>query len=396
MIRVVTRLVISKSARLARCAAVFVVACVATPAVADAARTQPAADPVDLVASMATPPLGLPPLGGALPSRRMIDLGRRLFYDRRLSFNGTLSCGMCHVPEQGFTQNDVATPVGFSGATVRRNAPSLYNVAYRPRLFRDGREGSLALQIWSPLLAANEMGNPSIGYVVERVASRPEYVEAFAAAFGAPPDVVNIGAALAAYERGLLSADAPFDRWYFGGDVRAMSTAAQRGFRVFTAAGCGACHTVDRTRALFTDDAYHDTGIGYDRAMHPRRVARLQLAPGVTVALADATVIPAPNDLGRYEITQAPVDRWRYRTPSLRNVAVSAPYMHDGSLATLAEVVDYYARGGVPHDGLDPLLHPLALGARDKTDLVAFMESLTGSNVEALAVDARSAPIGDP
>ena len=109
----------------------------------------------------------------------MVDLGRKLFFDRRLSFNATLSCGMCHVPEQGFTQNELATPVGFGGLSVKRNAPALYNVAYRTRLFHDGREGELELQIWSPLLASNEMANPSIGSVLERIAQMPEYANAF-------------------------------------------------------------------------------------------------------------------------------------------------------------------------------------------------------------------------
>ena len=175
-----------------------------------------------------------------------------------------------------------------------------------------------------------------------------------------------------------------------------MTAAARRGFELFGSAGCAACHRVGRERALFTDDRYHDTGIGYDRAMRPQSVSRIQLAPGVTVVLATAAPVPASSDVGRYEITQDPADRWRYRTPSLRNVALTAPYMHDGSLATLADVVDFYARGGVPHDGLDPLIRPLALTSRDEADLVAFLESLTGSNVAALTADARSVPIGDP
>ena len=353
-----------------------------------------AGEPLDLRATMAAPPLGLPPLPGALPSTAMIDLGRRLFFDRRLSFNGTLSCGMCHVPEQAFTQNALATPVGFAGASLRRNAPSLYNVGYRPRLFHDGRETTLALQIWSPLLAADEMGNPSVGLVIERIAALPEYASEFERAFGAPPDVVSIGAALAAYERGLLSADSPFDRWFFGGVASALPASAQRGFRIFREKGCVTCHVIAADHAAFTDDAYHDTGVGYARAMQPRSVARVQLAPGVTVKLATPLQVPVANDLGRYEVTRRPEDRWRYRTPSLRNAGLTAPYMHDGSLATLADVVRYYAGGGVPHDGLDPLIGPFALSERDVADLVAFLESLTGSNVEALARDARSAPIG--
>jgi cytochrome c peroxidase len=349
----------------------------------------------DLVALISRPPLGLGPPRGAAPTPAMIDLGRRLFFDRRLSFNGTLSCGMCHVPEQGFTQNELATPVGFAGQPVKRNAPSLYNVAYRPRLFYDGREATLELQIWSPLLAANEMANPSIGSVIERVAALPEYVDGFAAAFGRGPDVVSIGQALAAYERGLLSADSRFDRWYFGGDATAMTESATRGFALFQSHGCAACHAIAQHQAQFTDDLYHDTGIGYAAAMRVRPVAQVQLAPGVVVQLATPAVAPTSNDLGRYEATLQPSDRWRYRTPTLRNVAVTAPYMHDGSVATLADVIDHYAAGGVAHDGQDERIKPLSLSTRDRADLVAFLESLTGSNVGALAADARTAEIGD-
>jgi cytochrome c peroxidase len=350
--------------------------------------------PLDLVALIARPPLGLPAVPGAKPSKAMIDLGRRLFFDRRLSFNGTLSCGMCHVPEQGFTQNELATPVGFAGASVKRNAPALYNVAYRPRLFHDGREGALELQIWSPLLAANEMANPSMGMVVERIAALPEYSGAFDAAFGRGPDVVVVGQALAAYERGLLSADSAFDRWYFGHDVNAMTRSAIRGFEVFRNEGCASCHTIGDGNALFSDDEFHDTGVGYAASMRGAP-SSVQLAPGVAVTVTTPIDVPAANDLGRYEATLQPADRWRYRTPTLRNVAVTAPYMHDGSMATLADVVDYYAAGGVPHEGQDARIRPLTLMPRDRTDLVAFLEALTGSNVDALAADARTVTIGD-
>ena len=350
--------------------------------------------PLDLVALIAQPPLGLPAVPGAKPSKPMIDLGRRLFFDRRLSFNGTLSCGMCHVPEQGFTQNELATPVGFAGASVKRNAPALYNVAYRPRLFHDGREGALELQIWSPLLAANEMANPSIGLVVERIAALPEYRDLFDAAFGRGPDVVDVGQALAAYERGLLSADSAFDRWYFGRDTAAMTRSAIRGFGVFRAQGCVSCHIIGDGQALFSDDDFHDTGVGYAASQH-RAPSSVQLAPGVAVTVTTPIDAPTANDLGRYEATLVAADRWRYRTPTLRNVAVTAPYMHDGSLTTLANVVDYYMAGGAPHEGQDARIRPLTLTARDRADLVAFLESLTGSNVDALAADARTVTIGD-
>ncbi len=253
---------------------------------------------------------------------------------------------------------------------------------------------ALELQVWSPLLAANEMANPSIGLVVERIAALPEYTAAFTTAFGRGADVVTLGQALAAYERGLLSADSAFDRWYFGGDRRAMSRAAVRGFGTFRDQGCAGCHTVREDYALFSDNEYHDTGVGYGAVLRvPPAV--LQLAPGVAVTVTTPIEVPAANDLGRYEATLQPQDRWRYRTPTLRNVAVTAPYMHDGSLATLADVVDYYAAGGVAHEGQDARIGPKALSVRERADLVAFLEALTGSNVDALAGDARTVTIGD-
>lgn len=350
---------------------------------------------LDLTARLERTPLGLPPFQGERPSAAMVDLGRRLFFDRRLSANGTLSCGMCHVPEQGFTQRELATPVGFQGLTVKRNAPALYNVAYRPRLFFDGREWSLELQIYSPLLAGNEMANPSIGAVIERIAAIPVYAREFRTVFGGPPDVVNVGRAFAAYERGLVSADSPFDRWHFGRDAEAVGDDVKRGFARFESLGCAGCHVLAEDYAHFTDDAFHDTGIGYRAAMAKGAPARVPLAPGVVIELATAVPASGPNDLGRYEATLEPHDRWRFRTPSLRNVAITAPYMHDGSLRTLEAVLDYYAAGGVPHEGQDPRIVPFALDASMRADLVAFLNALTGSDVEALAADARSVEIGD-
>jgi len=339
-------------------------------------------------------PLGLPPLADPPPTKAAVDLGRKLFFDRRLSFNGTLSCGMCHVPEQGFTQHELATPVGFGGLSIKRNAPALYNVVYRPRLFHDGRENSLELQIWSPLLAANEMANPSIGSVLERVAQTPEYAAGFDAAFGEKPSIESIGRALAAYERTLVSADSAFDRWYFGHDESALTMTAQRGFDAFRARGCIACHSVAERSAQFTDDLYHDTGVGYAAAMRGSPT-QLQIAPGEVVVLTTSVQVPVANDLGRYEATLQPEDRWRYRTPSLRNVAVTAPYMHDGSMATLAMVIDHYTAGGMAHEGLDPLIRPFVPTEQERADLIAFLNSLTGSNIDALAADARTAPVGD-
>jgi cytochrome c peroxidase len=360
----------------------------------------------DLRRLLDDPPLGLPevPIPADNPATAAkIALGRKLFYDRRLSHNGTLSCAMCHVPEQGFTSQELATAVGIEGRSVRRNAPTLYNVAYAERLFHDAREDRLEQQIWNPLLAFNEMGNPAIGVVLDRIRAAPDYEGLFESAF---PErgltMETLGMALASYERTLISANSPFDRWHFGKEPLAMGAAAVRGFRLFTGkAGCVSCHTIAQDHALFTDRRLHNTGIGYVRSMGvdapPRRV---QVAPGTFIDIDPATSAALTgaqtNDLGRYEVTGDPADRWKYRTPTLRNVALTAPYMHDGSLRTLDEVVDFYNRGGVSNPLLDPLIRPLGLSETERADLIAFLRALTGDNVDMLVEDAFAAPIGDP
>lgn len=347
------------------------------------------------------PPLGLPPLqvpGDNPLSPAKVELGRRLFMDRRLSPNGTMSCAMCHVPEQGFTSNELGTAIGLEGRSLRRNAPALYNAAYLSRLFHDGREISLENQVWGPLLAANEMGNPSVGYVVEAIRALPDYTGLFEAAFGGRgPDLQTIGQAIAAYERTLLSANTRFDRWRHGGEDGLLSAEERLGFGLFTGrAGCAACHPVEEKHALFTDQGFHNTGIGFARSMAGDVKHRVQLAPGVYTEIAESETRsfsePAHSDVGRFEITQDPADRWAYRTPSLRNVAVTGPYMHDGSLATLEQVVEFYDRGGIENPGLDPLIRPLGLSPREKRALAAFLGTLTGDNVAALARAARAAP----
>jgi len=172
--------------------------------------------PADLLAVIERPPLGLPaiPVPQNNPvTRDKVQLGRKLFFDRRLSANNTLSCAMCHIAEQGLAQNELKTPVGIEGKSVRRNAPTIYNSAYLKQLFHDGREFSLENQVWAPLLADNEMGNLSIGTVIRRIQNLNDYDNLFERAFGREPDMQTIGMALASYERTLVSGDSDFDRW---------------------------------------------------------------------------------------------------------------------------------------------------------------------------------------
>jgi cytochrome c peroxidase len=359
----------------------------------------------DLMQFVESPPLGLPPVPqpeNNPVTREKVKLGRKLFFDRRLSLNDTFSCAMCHVPEQGFTSNEVAMAVGLEGRSHRRNSPTIYNTAYHELLFHDGREESLEQQVWGPLLAHNEMAMPSVGSVIGKVRRLPDYQGMFEEAFdGRGVSMETLGMALASYQRTLVSANSPFDRWYYGGETQQMGPEALRGFRLFTGkAGCSSCHTINENHALFTDERMHNTGVGYRESMGIRaETERVVLAPGVYVdvdrEIIDSVGHPPPADLGLYEITQNPADRWRYRTPSLRNIALTAPYMHNGSLSTLRDVVDFYNQGGVPNELKDPRIRPLGLTDQESNDLVAFMHSLTGDNVDVLVADAFAAPVGD-
>ncbi len=351
------------------------------------------------------PPLGLPPVAipaGDPVTAEKIALGRKLFFDRRLSHNGTISCAMCHVPEQGFTVNELATAVGIEGRTVRRNAPTVLNAGYQRSMFHDGRDTSLETQVLAPLVDRNEMGNPSLGYVIAVIKGLSDYAGRFEKAFGQPAAVAPLGRAIAAWERTLLAANSPFDRWHFGGDASAVSDAVKRGYALFSGkAGCTVCHTVEDDHALFTDHQFHATGIGYRNAYatSPDDPVRIQVAPGkyIVVKRRDLGPIsePPPADVGRYEVTLDPEDRWKYKTPSLRNVALTAPYMHDGSLATLRDVVTFYNVGGIPHPGLSPVIRPLGLSHAEIGDIVAFLESLTAGNIVELVNDARSIKVGN-
>lgn len=337
--------------------------------------------PLTIRAPLGLPAVPFPPHNP--PTAAKMELGRKLFFDRRLSFNGTMSCAMCHLPEQGFTSNELRTPVGNEGASARRNAPGLMNVAYHPRLFHDGRDGALETQVWGPLLAPDEMANPSLGHVLDRLRELPDYAGLFEAAFagrGASADTV--GAALASFQRTLVSGDSCFDRYRYGGASEALNAEEKTGLAIFTGKGrCVACHLIGERAALLSDFRYHNTGIGWLRSQE-RAAIEVELAPAVHARMSAAVVRSigaAPrSDLGRFEISRDPRERWAYKTPMLREVAATAPYMHDGSLPTLEAVVEYYDRGGAGAPGQSPLIAPLQLSAAEKAALVSFLKALSG------------------
>ncbi len=343
----------------------------------------------------------------AAQSRARIALGRKLFFDRRLSLNGTMSCGMCHVPEQAFTNNELSVAIGINGKSARRNAPTLINVGYYETLFLDGRDHRLETQFFSPLLAANEMANPSVGHVIAKLKNLSPYPAMFDKAFGPGANVLtpdHIGLSLAAYQRTLLAGASRFDQWRFGGQPDALTARERQGFELFVGrAGCVNCHRIGDTDAIFTDQQFHDTGYGWMREQqrqHPGSVTRVELAPGQFVSVAseiiDSVGLAPPKDLGRYEVTLKPDDLWRFRTPQLRNVALTAPYMHDGGFRTLAQVLDFYNRGGAAHPAQSRLIKPLGLTSPQLRALQAFLLTLTSTGLEQLVKEARVARPDSP
>jgi cytochrome c peroxidase len=350
-------------------------------------------------------PLGLPDMSHPIdnmPTAEKIALGRKLFMDRRLSHNNTISCGMCHVPEQGFTSNELATAVGIEGRSHRRNSPTIFNVGYYQFLFHDGREFTLENQVIGPMLAFNEMGNPSIGHVIEKIRNLNDYSGLFEEAFGGGVTLERLSQAIASYERFLVSGNSKFDQWHYGEDKNALNQEEINGFEIFIGkGGCVTCHTINDKTALFTDQSFHNTGIGWARnnkvikKEYDSETFPVQLAPGVIVHVKhdylETSSEKPQNDVGRFEITEDPKDSWKYKTPSLRNLTVTAPYMHDGSLATLEEVVSFYNKGGEDNPDKDSLLKPLGLSAKEQFSLVAFLKSLTGDNIKQLEQEARTA-----
>ncbi|HSK76473.1 MAG TPA: cytochrome c peroxidase [Thermoanaerobaculia bacterium] len=323
--------------------------------------------------------LGLPPVPVSRDNPQTpekVALGRALFDDKRLSADGTVGCSTCHQPGHAFTDGrTVAVGVGQRAGT--RNTPTLLNSAYLTSLFWDGRRESLEEQAADPLVNPVEHGLGSHDEVLAKVRADAAYVSGFRAAFGVAPESIRIEhvvKALAAFERTLVAGDSPFDRYLYGGEPSALSAAEVRGLGLFTGrARCAACHTIGEEHALLTDHEFHTIGIGQARvqsglADRTTRLVRLSRAERDRSILSD----PEVAALGRFSVTLKPGDIGRFRTPTLRNVARTAPYMHDGSVPTLAEAVErelYYR-------GLEAG-RPLVLTPQEKADLVSFLEALT-------------------
>jgi cytochrome c peroxidase len=332
-------------------------------------------------------PLGLPadtweyyvPRDNPMTAEK-VELGRKLFFDARLSADGKVSCASCHDPQKGFTDGKPVAE-GIGGKVGVRNSPTLLNAMFNPNQFWDGRADGLEDQAIQPLINPLEMGNASHDDVVKRLRAVAEYRAGFQSVFGSEATIARVGQAMAAYERTLVAADSPFDR-FTAGDAGAISNDAKRGFALFRGkARCSRCHTFSDALPFFTDFNYHNTGVA---ANHPNfgRLAREAFAVAETDRAKEVIDRLAQQnggqELGRILISYQVFDIGSYRTPSLRNVALTAPYFHDGSARTLADVVRFYNQGGKANLNREWELNSLDLTDAEQRDLVAFLESLTG------------------
>jgi len=349
----------------------------------------------------ATTPLGLPP--APIPednpqSPQKVALGEQLFHDMRFSTTGDVSCATCHDADKVFTDSPLKTSEGIEKKTGTRNAPTVVNAAYFATQFWDGRSPSLEDQALHPFTNPVEMGLPNHEPILEVIRSDADYVEAFSEVFGVEPDAITMNEvtkAIAAFERTQIAGDSPFDRWYFGGEAGALTEQQKRGFDLFINQGrCVSCHVIEQTQALFTDNRFHNIGVGINTIQDDvPELAGEFLEADMTLTEVDVEVLSdaRTSELGRFAISHGFDDLGSFKTSTLRNIAVTAPYMHDGSVATLRDAVVHYNNGGVTNEG-DPVndflsggIRPLNLDDDQIDDLVAFLEALTSPQFEELA-----------
>ncbi len=340
---------------------------------------------VAFAAPVGLPPVPVPADNPITPEK--VKLGDKLFNDTRFSSTGEVSCATCHDRKKGFAD---ALPVseGIKKLKGTRNAPTVINAAYLRTQFWDGREPTLESQSAQPFLNPVEMGLKDHEPILKIVRTDPEYAELFKSIFGKTGDqitMMEVKQALATFQRTLIGGNSPFDRYYFGGDKAAMSPAAIRGLDIYIGQGrCVSCHLIEQTQALFTDNRFHMIGVSANQM--PQDLDELLAAvKDVKERGTDIAVLsnPKTSSLGRYAVTRDLTDIGAFKTPTLRNIELTAPYMHDGSHKTLEEVVQFYNNGGRLNES-DPLpqllsggIRPLNLNEEQQADLVEFLKALT-------------------
>lgn len=281
-------------------------------------------------------------------TKETVELGNLLFFDTRLSANETIACASCHVPALAFTDGQPVS-AGIHRQQGGRSAPTAVNRVFSTAQFWDGRAATLEDQSVGPFVNPVEHGFADHDALVAKVNTIAGYRPLFERAFGPGPITLDlIGKAIAGFQRTLLSGNSPYDRFVMEDDARALSDAAQNGFRVFVGKGrCLSCHSGFN----FTDERFHNLGVGWDRDQ---------------------------VDVGRYAVTKNAEDLGAFKTPTLREIARTAPYMHDGRFATLRQVIEFYDRGGIPNPYLDSAVKPLRLTDQEKEDVIEFLRSLNG------------------
>lgn len=350
-------------------------------------------------------PLGLPevPIPPDNPQTdEKIKLGDKLFHDARFSTTGEVSCSTCHAREKGFTDN-LRVSEGINKLTGTRNAPTVINAAYYTTQFWDGREPDLEGQSKQPPLNPVEMGLTDYEPILKIVRTDPEYTAQFKKVFGKTGNDISIddvAMAIAAFERTVISGNSPFDRFQYGGEAGALNASQIRGLQLFTGkARCVSCHRIEQTTALFIDNRFHNIGVGFKRVRGKEAATATEfLKQKRAGADVDITVLTQENmsELGRFAVTENGTQVGAFKTPTLRNIAVTQPYMHDGSLETLEDVVTFYNNGGrlQEDDPLSPFLSggikPLELTEDEQADLVNFLKALTSPEYQQQVADAAA------
>jgi len=330
-------------------------------------------------------PLGLPPVpvpADNPQSPEKIALGKKLYEDKRFSGDGTISCANCHDPAKAFADG-LPVAEGINKLKGTRNSPTVINSAYFTSQFWDGREPDLEGQAKGPFLSPVEHGLDNHQFIVEVIRKDTSYHGEFKRVFGVGPGEITIDhvvKAIASFERTVISGDSAFDRFLYGGDKTALSDAAQRGLELFKGkARCQECHTIDGDHAIFTDNKFHNLGVDF-KEIQPRlreivkefRMAKKQgKAPDKSVVSAEES-----SELGRFVVSIKTFDIGAFKTPTMRNIAVTGPYMHDGSMETLKEVMELYNKGGEKNPFLGSVLK-LDLTEEEIGDVIEFLKSLT-------------------
>lgn len=320
--------------------------------------------------------LAVPP--SKVPTPPQIVLGDKLFNDKRLSVDDSTSCATCHDPKRGFVDHK-ATAEGVRHQRGQRNSPTVLNAMFNATQFWDGRAATLEDQAKLPILNPVEMGQKSPEDVMAKVRAIPEYAAAFRSIFGREATYDDLATVIAAFERTEFAGSSPFDR-FISGEEDAIDASAKHGWALFNGkARCNECHAGNAVSPLFSDQKFHNIGI----AAHKQNFTELAREGIGVVTAGDARKVDELaiqtrfSELGRFLVTKLVSDVGAFKTPTLRNVAITGPYMHDGSLATLWDVMDHYNKGGVPNPFLDGGMQRLGLSEAEIDDLVHFMSALT-------------------